>query len=74
MRRTYEQCRECGRTYYRDYVPYGLGNPILTLPCGHGVTLRWHQAVKTVSEAEALPAMLAAEVERRAAVRPGASS
>lgn len=34
--RAYEQCKECKRVYYRDYIPYSLANPILILPCMHG--------------------------------------
>jgi hypothetical protein len=33
--RVWYVCKRCGRKAYRDYVPYSLGNPILTLPCGH---------------------------------------
>lgn len=37
-KRAYTKCGTCGEPFYYDYVPYGLGSPIMTLRCGHGAT------------------------------------
>ena len=46
--RVYEQCKTCERIYTRDYVPFSLSNPILTLPCGHGSGVRHYERVRCV--------------------------
>lgn len=51
--RGWYQCRECGNVAYKDFIPYSLSNPVWTLPCGHGLTLRWEQAVMSITEEEA---------------------
>lgn len=56
--RCYEQCVKCGRVYYRDYVPFSLSNPILTLPCGHGVGQRWENITRKLDPQEGMRIML----------------
>lgn len=36
-RRKFCQCKECGRVYYLDFVPYSLGGRFLDVPCGHSI-------------------------------------
>lgn len=47
------QCKQCGLVAYRDFIPYSLSNPVLALPCNHGLGLRFDQATKTITEEEA---------------------
>jgi hypothetical protein len=47
-KRVYEQCKQCGRVMFRDFVPFSLENPIMTLPCGHGATQRHSERVRQV--------------------------
>ncbi len=56
FRRQWVKCRECSWAGYYDYTPFGLGNPILTLGCGHGAAIRFSDAVHyiTAKEAKAL--------------------
>jgi hypothetical protein len=58
LRRKYLQCTRCGRTYYYDYIPYGLSNPILFLHCGHSTGRRWQDATVEVDERTALELMI----------------
>jgi hypothetical protein len=46
--RSYDQCKTCERIYYRDFVPFSLSSPVITLPCGHGATVRYLDAVRIV--------------------------
>ena len=51
--RTYCRCKQknCGRVYYRDFVPYSLGGRFLDVPCGHSIGHRdWN--LKDITEAE----------------------
>lgn len=64
-KRTFEQCRTCDRVYFRDYVPYSLSNPILTLPCGHGLTERHETRVRTLPADQAQRIMLGQYVASR---------
>lgn len=48
--RKWVACRHCQRRFYYDYQPYSLSNPILTLPCGHGVGAPFHERVREVPE------------------------
>jgi hypothetical protein len=54
-KRQWVQCRQCGRVAFYDFVPYSLSNPLMTLPCGHGLTLRIHTAARSLLENEAIP-------------------
>lgn len=51
--RSWVACNTCDNIAYYDYIPYGLGNPILTLPCGHQGGQSFNQATRKVTEAEA---------------------
>lgn len=51
--RTWCACKECGHVAYRDYQPFSLSNPVLTLPCGHGLSSRFSDGVRNLSEEEA---------------------
>lgn len=51
-RRDYCACKQCGLALYYDYVPYSLSNPIWVLPCGHGLTLRFNEATRAITERE----------------------
>ena len=53
MMRQWVSCKECGNCAHYDFIPNGLGAPILTLPCGHGAALRWSDAVSYITAAEA---------------------
>ena len=33
--RQWVKCGDCSKPFYYDYVPYGLANPIKSMPCGH---------------------------------------
>lgn len=44
-RRQWVRCRECQRVAFYDYIPYSLSNPVMTLPCGHGLTIPFRDAV-----------------------------
>ncbi len=57
-KRVYEQCKACDRVFYRDYVPFSLANPILTLPCGHGAAERHHERVRGLDEQVGMRKML----------------
>lgn len=43
-------CKNCGWTGYYDYLCYGLGNPILTLGCGH----LWEHSRQYITPEQAL--------------------
>ncbi len=57
--RTYEECRTCGRVYFRDYVPFSMSRPIMILHCGHGIGERWERVVKTLDDQAGMRAILA---------------
>lgn len=39
MKRVYRRCkaRGCGRAYYFDFIPYGLGSGVMWTDCGHSI-------------------------------------
>ena len=41
---------KCGDERYYDYVPYSLSNPVLLMPCGHGLGQRIHKTTTEISE------------------------
>jgi hypothetical protein len=51
--RQWVRCNECGHAAYYDYIPYSLSNPIMTMPCGHGLTQRIHEIMTRITAAEA---------------------
>ena len=53
MKRQWTRCKECGNVAYYDFVPYSLSNPIRTLPCGHGLTIRFDEAVDFITAVQA---------------------
>lgn len=53
MERQWTRCQTCSNIAYYDYIPHGLGNPIQTLPCSHGIAIPFDQAVHFISEQEA---------------------
>ena len=57
-KRQWVRCNQCRRVAYYDYVPYSLSNPIMTLPCGHGLTERMDKAATYISADEALSALM----------------
>lgn len=55
--RAWVKCRECKTVAYYDYIPHSLGNPIKTLPCGHGAALAWRDAVEYITADDAIVAI-----------------
>ena len=55
MKRQWVRCKDkkCKRVFYYDYVPYGISNPIMTMPCGHGIGAGFNNAVVRISADEA---------------------
>lgn len=45
MARQWVRCKQCGKVSYYDYQRHSLSNPVRTLPCGHGLTIRFDDAV-----------------------------
>lgn len=62
-KRDWVRCNSCASVYHRDYVPYSLSNPVLALPCGHGVGMPLYRASTTITEEEALDEIARKEVE-----------
>ena len=58
-KRQWVRCKECGRVTYYDYVPFSLANPVMTLPCGHGATQRFYEAVEDITPEQAQEALKA---------------
>lgn len=56
-KRQYVRCKECKNVAYYDYIPFSLSNPVMTQPCGHGLTLRPNEKWDYISEEEGLKAM-----------------
>lgn len=56
--RAFIQCTHpgCKKVYWYDYQPYGLSCPVITKPCGHGVTERLYATSKTITKKEYLAA------------------
>lgn len=53
-RRQWYKCKEkdCGRVFYKDYVPFSLSTPVQWTPCGHSIGARDYNMEKiTVREA-----------------------
>lgn len=55
-KRQWLKCRTCATVAYYDYVPYSLSNPIMWMPCGHGLTER-DMGADSISADEALIAI-----------------
>lgn len=53
FRRAFVRCKECRRIAYYFYQPYSLANPVLTLPCGHGLGRRFSESVTRITEKQA---------------------
>lgn len=53
-RRQWVRCKECHKASFYDYIPYSLSNPIMTLPCGHGLGQRFGDSVTYITETEAI--------------------
>lgn len=51
--RDWVKCRKCGCVAYHDYLPHGLANPIIAMPCGDGIGQRLYQYTYKIPEAEA---------------------
>jgi hypothetical protein len=51
--RAWLKCKECGNVYFYDYTPYGLGNPVTWLPCGHSTGRRVVDCSVRVTEFQA---------------------
>lgn len=49
-KRQWLKCNKCGRPAYYDFTPYSLSNPIMTMPCGHGLGVD-HTTAITADEA-----------------------
>lgn len=47
-RRQWVRCRKCGREAYYDYIPYSLANPVMNLPCGHDVGVRFNTMAEPI--------------------------
>ena len=58
MERQWVKCKKCGEVSYYDYIPYGLANPIMVLPCNHGLTERFENIVTNIDTEEALRLIL----------------
>jgi hypothetical protein len=54
MKRQWTKCRTCGNVAYYDYLPYGLSNPVMSLPCHHGVGGDFNRSITRISADEAL--------------------
>lgn len=51
-KRAYVRCKQCNETYWYDYVPYSLSNPIMCLPCCHGIGVPWVNRVTYIKRNE----------------------
>ena len=58
FKRQWVKCKSCGYVAYYDYVPFSLANPVMTLPCGHGIAERFYEAVEDISEEEAMACLI----------------
>lgn len=54
--RAWVSCKKCQRVGYYDYIPYSLSSGVRTLTCGHGNTIRFNDAVNSITEEEGLAA------------------
>lgn len=54
--RQWTRCKQCGNVAYYDYQPHSLSNPVRTLPCGHGLTIRFDEAVDFIDKPPATEA------------------
>lgn len=48
-KRAWMRCNECRKVCYYDYEPHSLSTPIMTLPCGHGMSASWSEAVTYIN-------------------------
>lgn len=51
--RQWVRCRDCGQVAYYDYIPFSLGNPVMTLPCGHGAAQKFYEAAEDITPEQA---------------------
>lgn len=51
-KRQWVSCNKCKRVAHYNYIPYALSNPIMVLPCGHGLGQRWGDAVTFIKETQ----------------------
>jgi hypothetical protein len=51
--RTFQRCKSCGAACWKDYLPYSLQNPIMTLPCNCLITSHPSNHLEDITEREA---------------------
>lgn len=49
-KRQWVRCKQCGNESYYDYVPYSFSNPVLVLPCKHGLSKRFEDVAEFIKE------------------------
>lgn len=64
QKRDWLQCKRCGYIAYYDYQPYSLSSPILTFPCGHGLTQKLHEYTTKLDEETAKRLLIDQKIER----------
>ena len=52
-KRQWVKCNKCARPAYYDFTPYSLSNPVMTMPCNHGLGID-HATRITADEAMVL--------------------
>lgn len=58
----------CGCVAYYDFVPYSLSNPLMIMPCNHGITER-DMGADRITEKRALPLLAKYQAKRERAMR-----
>lgn len=53
FKRMFVRCKKCRVILYLFYQPNSLGNPVYTLPCGHGLTERFENVTIHITEKQA---------------------
>ncbi len=53
-KRQWVKCKECGKVYWYDYVPFSLSQPIMEMPCGHGLGQDFRDTVDYITPDEAI--------------------
>lgn len=70
--RQWVKCRTCGTVAYYDFIPFGLGNPIRVLGCGHSPLGTRDLGADRITAEEAEPLYLQQAYERAVAARQDA--
>lgn len=61
LERAFLRCNECGAVYWYDFQPFSISMPVVTKPCGHGISQSLYTTSTSITEKQYRAAIAKAE-------------